>query len=111
MFAGMQGVTMRHMRMMGGSFVVPLLMGVVSFPMMMGSGFKMKSGLFMMIMLGHRGDPPDSTRYALPPLNRPLGRAGNTQPLHKIALHREGGERRPCHRTFMRRACSQFRAA
>jgi hypothetical protein len=66
MFAGMQGVAMRDMRMMGGRFVVPVLTGLVSFPMMMGSGFKMKRGLFMMVVLGHRGNPPDSTRNELP---------------------------------------------
>jgi hypothetical protein len=75
MFVGMQTVAVRHLRMMGGRFVVAVLMGLVSFAMMMGRGFQMEGGFFMMIMLGHGCVSPVSTRHATPASDRGFGPA------------------------------------
>jgi len=55
---GMQLVAMGHLRMMGSGLMIVFVMRLMGLAMMMGGGFEMQGGLFVVIMLGHRHFPP-----------------------------------------------------
>ena len=55
---GMQLVAMGHLRMMGSGLMIVFVMRLMGLAMMMGGGFEMQGGLFVVVMLRHRHFPP-----------------------------------------------------
>jgi len=57
-FEGVQLVAMGHLRMMGRGFMIVFVMRLMGIAMMLGGGFEMQGGLFVVVMLRHRHFPP-----------------------------------------------------
>jgi hypothetical protein len=55
MLISMQLVAVGQLRMMSGQLIVTFLMRGVGLAVMMGSGFEVMGGFFVMIVLGHGG--------------------------------------------------------
>jgi hypothetical protein len=77
MLFGMQFMAMSLLGMVGFGLMVILVMRLVGFTVMVGGGFQMMGGFFVMVMLGHLSPPggfrewrwadTGDARYSIPP--------------------------------------------